>query len=137
MNRKRLSEEKHKSIMYNNRAILFYEIKGLSTKIVRLFVCVYVRARTSKSTCQVKVPRSTKTVSFTIRKRAVNVVKTGHLRQYSVYLRFVFGPYQTVLSGTHYYCQQLFKSAIVNQWVSAMTHLLKILLFKCEFQLSL
>jgi choline kinase len=42
MNRKRLSEEKHKSIMYNNRAILFYEIKGLSTKIVRVFVCVCV-----------------------------------------------------------------------------------------------
>jgi hypothetical protein len=28
--------------MYNNRTILFYEIKGLSTKIVRLCVCVCV-----------------------------------------------------------------------------------------------
>jgi hypothetical protein len=51
MNRKRLSEEKHKSIMYNNRAILFYEIKGLSTKIVLLFVCLcaYVFIRREKT----------------------------------------------------------------------------------------
>jgi hypothetical protein len=38
MNRKRLSEEKHKSIMHKNRAILFYEIKGLTKKIVGAFI---------------------------------------------------------------------------------------------------
>jgi hypothetical protein len=32
------------------------------------------------------VPRSIKTVSFTIRKRSVKIVKTEHLRQYSEYL---------------------------------------------------
>jgi len=53
----------------------------------------FLMARTNKL-------RSIKTVSFTIRKPVVNILKTGHLRQYSVYLRSVFGPYQTVLSGT-------------------------------------
>jgi hypothetical protein len=45
------------------------------------------------------IPRSIKTASFTIRKRTVNVSKTGHLRQYTVQIRTVFGPYHTVLSG--------------------------------------
>jgi hypothetical protein len=44
-------------------------------------------------------PRTIKTASFTIRKRIVNVFKTGHLRQYTVYIRTFFGPYHTVLSG--------------------------------------
>jgi hypothetical protein len=42
-------------------------------------------------------PRSIKTVSFTIRKQAVNIVKKRSLRLYSVYIQFVFGPYYTVL----------------------------------------
>jgi hypothetical protein len=37
-------------------------------------------------------PRSIKTVSFTIRKRPVNVVKTGHLWPYTVPIRSVFRP---------------------------------------------
>jgi hypothetical protein len=45
------------------------------------------------------VPRSIKTASFTTRKRTVNTFKTEHLRQYTVYLRPVFGPYHPVLSG--------------------------------------
>jgi hypothetical protein len=36
------------------------------------------------------LPRSIKTASFTIRKRTVNVSKTGHLRQYTVYIRPFF-----------------------------------------------
>ncbi len=46
-----------------------------------------------------KPPGSIKMLSFTIRKRAVHVVKTGYLRQYTVYLRSVFSPYETILSG--------------------------------------
>ena len=45
------------------------------------------------------IPRTIKTASFTIRKRTVNVFKTEHLRQYTVYIRPGFGPYHTVLSG--------------------------------------
>ena len=40
------------------------------------------------------MPRTIKTASFTIQKRAVIVFRTGHVRQYTVHMR----SYHTVLS---------------------------------------
>ncbi len=40
--------------------------------------------------------------SFTTRKRTVDVVKTGHLRQYTVSVRFVFGLYYSRLPTFFY-----------------------------------
>jgi hypothetical protein len=47
-------------------------------------------------------PRLIKTASFKIRKRTVNVLKTAHLRQYTVYIRPVFGLYHTVYLAQKY-----------------------------------